>query len=190
MVATGTPGQSGAKITFTIAEDAPDTLYYYCANHSNMGSKLTLAINSTYLVLECYRILDPETYTDVFNDYYLKKYLTALIKQQWGQNLIKFEGMQMPGGVTFNGRQIYDDATADLEKLVEAKTGLKILSNYTDRSIVKIDAEIKTNFLNKNGYSGEEVRDGIINACNFALSDPYRAATHNKGIMNLSLIHI
>ena len=119
VVATGTPGQSGAKITFTIAEDAPDKLYYYCANHSNMGSNLTLAINSTYLVLECYRILDPETYTDVYNDYYLKKYLTALIKQQWGQNLIKFEGMQMPGGVTFNGRQIYDDATADLEKLVE-----------------------------------------------------------------------
>ena len=77
-----------------------------------------------------------------------------------------------------------EELSVYLEKLVEAKTGLKILSNYTDRSLVKIDAEIKTNFLNKNGYSGEEVRDGIINACNFALSDPYRAATHNKGIMN------
>ena len=119
VVRSGTPGQSNAKVTFTIPEDAPDTLYYYCTAHASMGSKLTLAINSTYLVLECYRILDPETYTDVYNDYYLKKYLTALIKQQWGQNLIKFEGMQMPGGVTFNGRQIYDDATADLEKLVE-----------------------------------------------------------------------
>ena len=119
VVRSGTPGQSNAKVTFTIPEDAPDTLYYYCTAHASMGSKLTLAINSTYLVLECYRILDPETYTDVYNDYYLKKYLTALIKQQWGQNLIKFEGMQMPGGVPFNGRQIYDDATADLEKLVE-----------------------------------------------------------------------
>ena len=72
-----------------------------------------------YLILQCYRILDPDTYTDVYNDYFLKKYSTALIKRQWGQNLIKFEGMTMPGGVTFNGRQFYDDAIADLEKLTE-----------------------------------------------------------------------
>ena len=73
----------------------------------------------TYLIVECIRIIDPATYTDVYNDYYLKKYATALIKRQWGQNLLKFEGMQMPGGVTFNGRQLYDDAQADLEKLEE-----------------------------------------------------------------------
>ena len=72
-----------------------------------------------YLILQCYRILDPDTYTDVYNDYFLKKYSTALIKRQWGTNLIKFEGMTMPGGVTFNGRQFYDDAIADLEKLTE-----------------------------------------------------------------------
>ncbi|MBT3544672.1 MAG: hypothetical protein HN488_04930 [Saprospiraceae bacterium] len=72
-----------------------------------------------YIVVECYRILDPETYTDVYNDYYLKKYATALIKRQWGINLSKFEGMVMPGGVTFNGRQMFDDATAELEKLEE-----------------------------------------------------------------------
>jgi hypothetical protein len=119
VVRTGTPGASGAKVVFTIAEDAPSVLHYYCTAHGNMGESLSLAINSTYLVLECYRIIDPATYTDVYNDYFLKKYCTALIKQQWGQNLIKFEGMQMPGGVTFNGRQIYDDATADLEKLTE-----------------------------------------------------------------------
>ena len=119
VVRTGTPGTSNAKVVFTIPEDAPDTLYYYCTAHANMGNSLSLAINSTYLVLECYRIVDPATYTDVYNDYFLKRYCTALIKQQWGQNLIKFEGMQMPGGVTFNGRQIYDDATADLEKLTE-----------------------------------------------------------------------
>jgi hypothetical protein len=72
-----------------------------------------------YLIFEAYRILDPSTYTDVYNDYYLKRYATALIKQQWGVNLSKFEGMVMPGGVTFNGRQIFEDAREELEKLTE-----------------------------------------------------------------------
>ena len=71
------------------------------------------------IVVECYRVLDPTSYSDVWNDYFLKKYCTALIKLQWGVNLSKFEGMVMPGGVTFNGRQIFDDATAELEKLNE-----------------------------------------------------------------------
>lgn len=72
-----------------------------------------------YILIECYRIIDPDTYTDVYNDYFLKKYATALIKKQWGQNLLKFEGMTMPGGLTFNGRQLFDDAMADLERLEE-----------------------------------------------------------------------
>jgi hypothetical protein len=72
-----------------------------------------------YLVVECYRIIDPNTYTDVYNDYFLKRYATALIKRQWGTNLIKFEGMVMPGGVTFNGRQMFDDATEEIAKLEE-----------------------------------------------------------------------
>ena len=71
------------------------------------------------LIVECYRIIDPDTFTDVYNDYFLKRYCTALIKKQWGQNLIKFEGMVMPGGVTFNGRQLFDDAVTELEQLVE-----------------------------------------------------------------------
>ena len=71
------------------------------------------------IVVECYRVIDPTSYSDVWNDYFLKKYCTALIKLQWGVNLSKFEGMVMPGGVTFNGRQIFDDATAELEKLNE-----------------------------------------------------------------------
>jgi hypothetical protein len=50
---------------------------------------------------------------------WLKEYATALIKQQWGANLIKFEGMVMPGGVTFNGRQLFDDANEELQKLEE-----------------------------------------------------------------------
>ena len=72
-----------------------------------------------YLVVECYRIIDPDTFTDVYNDYFLKRYATALIKRQWGTNLLKFEGMVMPGGVTFNGRQLFDDAKEEITILEE-----------------------------------------------------------------------
>ena len=72
-----------------------------------------------FVVVECYRVIDPASYAEVYNDYFLKKYATALIKQQWGQNLLKFEGMQMPGGVTFNGRQLFEDAKEELIKLEE-----------------------------------------------------------------------
>ena len=65
------------------------------------------------------RIVDPSTYTDVYNDMFLKQYTTALLKQQWGANLIKFEGMQLPGGVTLNGRQIFDDATEEITQIKE-----------------------------------------------------------------------
>ena len=70
-----------------------------------------------YLLIECYRILDPNDCTKVYNDYFLKLYLTALIKKQWGQNLIKFNGVKLPGGVELNGRQIYDDAVKELEQI-------------------------------------------------------------------------
>jgi len=70
-----------------------------------------------YLVIECYRKLDPETFTDVYNDIYLKIYVTALFKKQWGANLSKFDGVAMIGGVTLNGRQIYSEALQDIEKL-------------------------------------------------------------------------
>lgn len=72
-----------------------------------------------YIVAEVYQIVDPSTHTSVFNDMWLKEYTTALIKQQWGSNLLKFEGMQLPGGVVLNGRQIFDDATTDIDKLRE-----------------------------------------------------------------------
>lgn len=72
-----------------------------------------------YVIIECYTAVDPESYVDVYNDMALKKYLTLLIKKQWGQNLIKFEGMQLPGGVTLNGRAIYDDAVTDIKEMEE-----------------------------------------------------------------------
>jgi len=71
----------------------------------------------TYLVIDCYRILDPDSYTNVYNDSFIKKYLTALIKRQWGQNLIKFRGVKLPGGIELNGREIYEDAERELESI-------------------------------------------------------------------------
>ena len=70
-----------------------------------------------FLLAEVYTIIDPSTHTSIFNDMFVKEYTTALIKQQWGMNLIKFEGMQLPGGVVLNGRQLYDDATSEIETL-------------------------------------------------------------------------
>ena len=72
-----------------------------------------------YILIECYRVIDPDSFTEVYNDYFLKRYATSLIKRQWGTNLLKFEGMVMPGGVTFNGRQLFDDANEELLKLEE-----------------------------------------------------------------------
>ena len=72
-----------------------------------------------FLIIEAYRKLDPTTYTDIFDDIYLKRYATALIKRQWGANLSKFEGVQMLGGVTLNGAKIFEEAQADIEKLEE-----------------------------------------------------------------------
>ena len=72
-----------------------------------------------YLIIDCYRLIDPNDSTRVYNDSFLKRYLTALIKRQWGQNLIKFQGVKLPGGIELNGRQIYDDAERELDKIKE-----------------------------------------------------------------------
>ena len=72
-----------------------------------------------YLIAEAYQLIDPDTNTSAYNDKWLKSYTTALIKQQWGQNLSKFEGMQLPGGVTMNGMQILNDATEEIRRLEE-----------------------------------------------------------------------
>ena len=70
-----------------------------------------------YVIIDCYRIVDPSDAPKLYNDFWLKKYLTALIKKQWGQNMSKFQGVQLPGGIVLNGRQIYDDGVAEIEKL-------------------------------------------------------------------------
>ena len=73
----------------------------------------------SYIIIDCNRLLDPNDFTRVYNDSFLKKYLTILIKKQWGQNLIKFQGVKLPGGIELNGRQIYDDAQRELDQLME-----------------------------------------------------------------------
>ena len=72
-----------------------------------------------FIIIECYRKVDPATYTDIFDDMYLKRYATALIKKQWGANLSKFNGVATLGGVTMNGEQIYSQAIEEIQRLEE-----------------------------------------------------------------------
>ena len=72
-----------------------------------------------FLIIECYRKIDPASYPDIFDDIYLKRYATALIKRQWGANLSKFTGVQLLGGVEMNGGEIYSQAQQEIERLEE-----------------------------------------------------------------------
>ena len=72
-----------------------------------------------YIIVEAYQVFDPDVYTKAWSDRWLARYAECLIKQQWGQNLSKYDGMKMPGGLTFNGKRIFDEAVqerAALEK--------------------------------------------------------------------------
>lgn len=79
-----------------------------------------------YILIECYRVIDPNEYRDAWGDRWLTRYATALIKKQWGTNMKKFSGMQLPGGITMNGQQIYDEAAEELAKLEE-----EMISSYS-----------------------------------------------------------
>lgn len=83
----------------------------------DLGWGTTQCPAGTVMVFECYKIIDPEIYTDVYNDRWLKKYATALIKRQWGENLRKFQGITLPGGINLNGDNIYEDAKAEINQL-------------------------------------------------------------------------
>jgi len=87
------------------------------------GEKIVLG---EYMLIEAYQKIDPDTYTDMYNDRWLQRYCTALIKKQWGENLKKFEGISMPGGVSFNGQKIWDEATDEIQA-IEAE----MISSYS-----------------------------------------------------------
>jgi hypothetical protein len=71
----------------------------------------------SHIIVECYRALDPATWPQVYNDMFLKKYATALIKQQWGSNLKKFTGVVLPGGISLDGQTIFTEATEEITKI-------------------------------------------------------------------------
>ena len=73
--------------------------------------------DDTFIIIDGYRLLDPSDAPAIYNDFWLKRYATATIKKQWGMNLIKFNGVLLPGGVQLNGRQIYEDAIKEIEEI-------------------------------------------------------------------------
>lgn len=80
----------------------------------------------TFLLVEAYEVIDPEIWTDAWNDRWLQNYATAQIKKQWGSNLTKFTGMQLPGGIQFNGEKIYNDAVDEINKMEQ-----EMISSYS-----------------------------------------------------------
>jgi hypothetical protein len=92
---------------------------------NRLGGKLYLEVNKTKLILndfiivECYRALDPVTNTKMYNEPWLKQYVEALFKKAWATNLKKYQGMQLPGGVTIDGQSMYLEATQEIKDLEE-----------------------------------------------------------------------
>ena len=111
-------------MTKTYLEDlsriiTPDTQLRF--NKKNHRLYLDIDFSSlsddTFIIIDGYRLLDPSDAPAIYNDFWLKKYATAIIKKQWGQNLIKFNGVLLPGGVALNGREIYEDAIKEIEEI-------------------------------------------------------------------------
>jgi hypothetical protein len=100
---------------------------------SRYANKLTVHMNwqdfvtGQFLLIEAYTSLDPDTYSEIYDDPMLKKYATALIKRQWGANLSKFEGIPLPGNITFNGQRIYQEALEEIAKIEDA-----VLTTYQE----------------------------------------------------------
>ena len=95
-------------------------------NKVNIDMSWTDVTVGNYLIIDCYKVTDPNTYSDVWGDRWLTQYSTALIKRQWGENLKKFEGLQMPGGLTFNGQKIWEESIEEIRRLED-----EMISSYS-----------------------------------------------------------
>ena len=111
-------------MTKTYLEDlsriiTPDTqLRFNKKNHRlYLDIDFGMMSDDTFIIIDGYRLLDPSDAPAIYNDFWLKRYATATIKKQWGMNLIKFNGVLLPGGVQLNGRQIYEDAIKEIEEI-------------------------------------------------------------------------
>ena len=112
--------QTNFSLVSNLFNIAPTVLFNRKQNRLYLETDWNEKFNADdILIVEAYRILNPATYTEVWNDMFLKKYTTALIKRQWGENLKKFTGVVLPGGITLDGKTIYDEAVEELTKIEE-----------------------------------------------------------------------
>ena len=117
-------------LSYSMAKSYLETMDFLLNTHKQIRfnqrqQRLFLDVNfgtlrkDEYLIIDCWRAMNPDDYSRVWNDSFIKPYLTALMKRQWGMNLIKFQGVKLPGGIEFNGRQIYDDGQRELDMIQE-----------------------------------------------------------------------
>ena len=120
-------------LTYSMTKEYLETIQFLISpdkkiRYNKRGNRLYLDVDwkgvkaNEYIVIDCFRVLDPSENEKIYNDSFLKRYLTALIKKQWGQNLSKFQGVKLPGGVELNGRQIYEDAIRELDEIKQRMT--------------------------------------------------------------------
>ena len=119
-----------SRKTPNLVESYPENMMSLVPSLSTSATSMEFDIDwgsiskGDWLVIDCFRLLDPNEYPRVWNDSFLKKYTVALMKRQWGQNLLKFQGVKLPGGIELNGRQIYDDGEKDLEIIREQMSNM------------------------------------------------------------------
>jgi len=120
-------------LTYSMTKEYLETIQFLISpdkkvRYNKRGNRLYLDLDwkgvskDEYVVIDCFRVLDPSENEKIFNDSFLKKFLTALIKKQWGQNMSKYQGVKLPGGIELNGRQIYEDALRELAEIQQRMT--------------------------------------------------------------------
>jgi len=120
-------------LTYSMTKEYLETIQFLISpdkkvRYNKRGNRLYLDLDwkgvskDEYVVIDCFRVLDPSENEKIYNDSFLKKFLTALIKKQWGQNMSKYQGVKLPGGIELNGRQIYEDALRELAEIQQRMT--------------------------------------------------------------------